>query len=418
MPSQILIVDDHEAVRRGIRSILSAHPEWKVCGEAADGLEAVEKALALLPDVVLMDISMPRMDGLKATRIIRKSLPKSKIVLVSQNDPEVVRRQVLEVDAAAYVAKRDLAQDLLPTLERLDAGYDPTGIDINIPESKRGEENYRALAESLEAAVHARTRELEIRNTEVLLQSEQLRDLSRRLLQAQDEERRRLARELHDSAGQILAALGMNLARIAQFARQNAPQLGEDIDDSERLVQELSQEIRTMSYLLHPPLLDDTGLGGALRWYVEGLTERGNLDILLKIPDHFGRLPRDMELVMFRVVQECLTNVHRHSGSKSAVISVTQEAGAIVLNVRDEGKGIPPEKLAEIQSRGAGVGIRGMRERVRPFAGQMNIASDGSGTTISFRFPLPAAIVQQNLSSSRQADGNMSSSIPLSRASL
>jgi signal transduction histidine kinase len=184
----------------------------------------------------------------------------------------------------------------------------------------------------------------------------------------------------------------MNLARIAQLAPANGTELGTNISDSEQLVQQLSQEIRTMSYLLHPPLLDDTGLSGALSWYIDGLMERGNLDIQLSIPDDFGRLPREMELVMFRLVQECLTNIHRHSGSKSAVIRVAQEADGVVLEVCDEGKGIPPEKLAEIQSKGAGVGIRGMRERVRPFGGEMNIKSDGIGTSISFKFPLPAAV--------------------------
>ena len=119
MAGQILIVDDHEVVRRGIRSILSARPEWKICGEAADGLEAVERAKALRPDVVLMDVSMPRMDGLEATRIIRKSLPASKVVIVSQNDPNVVIRQVREVGAAAFVAKSHLAQNLLSTLDKL-----------------------------------------------------------------------------------------------------------------------------------------------------------------------------------------------------------------------------------------------------------------------------------------------------------
>ena len=274
-------------------------------------------------------------------------------------------------------------------------------------ERKQSEENYRTLAASLEATVSARTQELEIRNSEVLLQSEQLRDLSRRLLQAQDEERRRIARELHDSAGQILAALGMNLARVAQLARQEAPQLGEDIADSEHLVQQLSQEIRTMSYLLHPPLLEDSGLSGALSWYIDGLMERSKLGIRLIIPEDFERLPREMELAMFRLVQECLTNIHRHSGSKSAVIRASQEMDRVVLEVRDEGHGIPPDKLAEIQSRGAGVGIRGMRERVRPFAGEMNIASDKRGTVVSFKFPLPAAIARPKLSPSpdRQAVG-------------
>jgi PAS domain S-box-containing protein len=262
------------------------------------------------------------------------------------------------------------------------------GTVLDITALKQTEESYRTLAETLDAEVRARTSELEQRNIEVLKQSEQLRDLSSRLLQAQDEERRRIARELHDSAGQLLAALGMNLARLTQRIQQNAPQLAKDSDDSQQLVQQLSQEIRTMSYLLHPPLLDEVGLAEAIRWYTQGLTERSHLDVRLTIPEDFPRLPRDMELVMFRLVQECLTNIHRHSGSKSAEIQISRDGENVCLEVQDEGKGISAEKLSAIQLHGSGVGIRGMRERVRQFEGKMDIRSNGEGTRISFVLPL------------------------------
>jgi signal transduction histidine kinase len=262
----------------------------------------------------------------------------------------------------------------------------PTGVDIT--DLKRAEENYRALAETLDAEVRARTRELEYRNADVVRQSEQLRDLSVRLLQVQDEERRRIARELHDSAGQILAALSMNLSRVAQHARQDGFRLTREAEDSQQLVQQLNQEIRTMSYLLHPPLLDETGLSEAVRWYIQGLTERNGLDIKLSVAEDFGRLSREMELVMFRLVQECLTNIHRHSSSKSAMIRMAREGETVSLKVQDEGKGISPERLAEIQAKGSGVGITGMRERVRQFGGHMNIESNHGGTTISFILPL------------------------------
>ena len=262
----------------------------------------------------------------------------------------------------------------------------PTGVDIT--DLKRAEENYRTLAETLDVEVRARTSELEERNNEVLRQSEQLRTLSRRLLRAQDEERRRIARELHDSAGQILTQLGMILARVAQEARQGGSYLAKDAEDSERLVQQLSQEIRTMSYLLHPPLLDEIGLSGALRWYTDGLMERSGMDIRLSVADDFGRLPSDMELVMFRLVQECLTNIHRHSESRSAVIQLSQDEKGVLLSVRDQGKGMSAEQLSEVRSGGAGVGIRGMRERIRQFDGQMDIESSAQGTEISFTIPL------------------------------
>jgi PAS domain S-box-containing protein len=242
-------------------------------------------------------------------------------------------------------------------------------------ELRDSEERYRALADALDTQVQFRTRELERRNSE-------LRELSARLLESQDAERRRIARELHDSAGQTLAALGMSLAQLAQDAKNNPAQLAKGIEEAESLVQHMNKEIRTTSYLLHPPLLDESGLSSALSWYVQGLNKRSGLDVDLSIPDKFERLPDDMELVIFRIVQESLTNVHRHSGSKSASIRVAREADRIIVEVRDHGRGMPPEKLAEIQSQGSGVGISGMRERLRHFSGELVVESNGAGTKI------------------------------------
>ena len=265
----------------------------------------------------------------------------------------------------------------------------PTGVDIT--EIKHTEENYRRLAETLDAEVRARTSELEQRNVEIVRQSELLQDFSQRLMRVQDEERRHVARELHDSSGQILTTLAMSLSTIAAHARQShSPMVGET-EESERLVRQLSQEIRTMSYLLHPPLLDEIGVAEALRWYIEGLTERSGLSIKLDVPDDFGRLSRDMELVIFRLVQECLTNIHRHSESDSAEIGLARRANSLALTVRDRGRGISPERLSQIQSQASGVGFRGMRERVRRFDGRMTIESSSQGTTISFQFPLQKA---------------------------
>ncbi len=263
----------------------------------------------------------------------------------------------------------------------------PTGVDIT--DLKRAEEKYRTLAESLDA-------EVRIRTTEVVQQAEQLRDLSSRLLQAQDEERRHIARELHDSAGQILTALSMSLALASQHAPQESAALAKQLEQSEELAQQLSQEIRTMSYLLHPPLLDETGLSEALRWYIQGLSERSGLEIALDVPADFARLSREMELVMFRLVQESLTNIHRHSGSKSAAIRLARNGDSVSLEVQDSGKGISAEKFSAIQSQGSGVGIRGMRERARHFGGHMMIESNHKGTKISFQFPVSKIAPKQD----------------------
>jgi PAS domain S-box-containing protein len=248
-------------------------------------------------------------------------------------------------------------------------------------ELRESEERYRTLADALDTQVQFRTRELERRNSE-------LRELSGRLLESQDVERRHIARELHDSAGQTLAALGMSLGRLAQDAKNNPDQLAKGIRDAEGLVQHLTQEIRTTSYLLHPPMLDEVGLSSALSWYVQGLAERSSLQIDLKVPENFGRLPSEMELLIFRLVQESLTNIHRHSGSKTALIRIEREGNNVQVTVEDQGGGMSPERLAEIQSRGTGVGIRGMRERVRHFLGDLVIESSDSGTKVYATLPL------------------------------
>ena len=249
------------------------------------------------------------------------------------------------------------------------------------------EARFRLLADALDTQVQFRTQELQRRNAEILHQSERLRDLSGRLLLIQDEERRHIARELHDSAGQTLAALGMNLAQLAEDAKHNPAQLAKDVKDTQDLVQNLTQEIRTTSYLLHPPMLDESGLPSALHWYVRGLAERSGLDIELNIPDNFERLTAEMEVVIFRLVQECLTNIHRHSGSQTALIRVVREADKIYVEVQDRGRGMSQERFAEVQSQGTGVGIRGMRERVRQVHGELTIESNALGTKIFATFP-------------------------------
>ena len=257
---------------------------------------------------------------------------------------------------------------------------------------RESEERYRTLADALDTQVQFRTQELHRRNQEIVRQADLLRDLSGRMLQSQDEERRRVARDLHDSAGQTLAAMSIKLAQMAG-AKSDPAQLANMIQEVEELVQGLTQEIRTTSYLLYPPMLDESGLSYALRWYVEGLVDRSGLEVDLKIPDNFERLSREMELVIFRVVQECLTNIHRHSGSKTASIRIERQHENIHVTVQDSGKGMSPEKLAEIQSQGKGVGIRGIRERIRSFQGELIIESSGAGTKVSAILPAKKSIL-------------------------
>jgi PAS domain S-box-containing protein len=215
---------------------------------------------------------------------------------------------------------------------------------------------------------------------------ESLRLLSGQLLHLQDQERRRIARELHDSSGQLLAALGMNLSLAESENANIAPRSAKAIQESIHLVQELSRELRTISHLLHPPLLDEVGLASGLRSYLDGFTERSKIRVDLEIPEKLGRLSQDLETAIFRIVQECLTNIHRHSGSPVARICITHSDSEVTLEVEDRGKGIPLEKRQVLDSEGAaGVGIRGMRERLRHLGGSLEIKSTETGTVVVAR---------------------------------
>jgi signal transduction histidine kinase len=226
----------------------------------------------------------------------------------------------------------------------------------------------------------------------VFERTQQLEGLSARLLQAHDQERRKIARELHDSTGQSLAVLTMNLSACSKTAEKVSPELAGKLAENQKIVRAVSDELRTTSYLLHPPLLDEMGLQAGLRSYIKGFKERSNIDVSLNLFENLDRLPPELELMIFRVVQECLTNIHRHSGSSTATISLSNSMGRLNLQIRDRGKGMSPEKLAAVAGPGtAGVGLRGMRERVKAFGGEFEILSDGKGTLVRAVIPLRAS---------------------------
>jgi PAS domain S-box-containing protein len=294
-------------------------------------------------------------------------------------------------------------------------------VSMDITERKRFEEELRQAREHLESQVQQRTRELEQRNAELVKQADVVRELSGRLLQMRDEERRHIARELHDGLGQIIAAMHMTLSRISAKPEKLPPEVAKAAAETTALTEQLSKEVRTLSHLLYPPLLDELGLESALRWYVQGFAERSKIKVAVEIPPNLGRLPRDLEMHIFRIVQECLTNIHRHSGSPTAVIRLKQDADRVRLEVKDAGRGIPPEKLAAFKSGGKlGVGIRGMRERVRQFGGNLEIESSESGTCVTVELPLAnitATAVEESTSSKAAAGSTASSESSVSSAS-
>jgi signal transduction histidine kinase len=254
-------------------------------------------------------------------------------------------------------------------------------IGAMIEARRRENETLRRAQGELEDRVKKRTEDLDAANRG-------LRDLTARLMQMQDDERRRIARELHDSVGQTLAALSMNLATVGGDI-ERLSHTAKTVADSAALVQEMNKEVRTISYLLHPPLLDEVGLESALRWYVDGFSQRSKIGVDLQVAEDFGRLPRELETGIFRTVQGCLTNIHRHSGSPTARIRLARFDGEVRLQVKDQGPGIATEKLDESASGVTpGVGIRGMRERLRQLGGTLDIDCKGGGTVVEARLPV------------------------------
>jgi signal transduction histidine kinase len=258
--------------------------------------------------------------------------------------------------------------------------------ETNLREQKR----LRNAAGLLEEKVRERTAELDHANYS-------LRELTGRLLNLQDEERRRIARELHDNAGQALSVLAMNLGAVAEDLGQ-LMKTAATVADSAGMVRQMSDDIRTMSYLLHPPLLDEMGLAPALKWYVEGFAERSKIAVELRCSNEIGRLPREVETAIFRIVQECLVNIHRHSGSPTAAIQIDSVDDFVRLEVRDNGTGIPPELRRQMETGGTlGVGLRGMRERASQLGGSLEISADETrrGTRIMVRLPATEAVQTQ-----------------------
>jgi signal transduction histidine kinase/PAS domain-containing protein len=368
---RVLIADDNSDMRHYLVRVLSEQYEVET---VAEGQSALQSARNNPPDLIVSDVMMPLLDGFELLKALRaeeqtRTIP---VVLLSARAGEESRVEGIQAGADDYLIKPFSARELLARISGR----------LEIARLQRDRESQLRVSQAeLEQRVNERTQEL-------LNASDELRELSARILQAQDEERRRIARELHDGAGQLLAALGMEVHNLASESDRLSSRGASSLSNIESLVVHMTKDIRTMSHLLYPPLLDEVGLQSALKDYVKGFAERSGIHVSLDLPAAIKRMDRDYELSLFRIVQECLTNIHRHSGSKTANIRIVHEDGALVLEVRDEGRGMPAERLSEIQSRRSGVGIRGMRERTLQLSGTMSIESDGSGTRIHVVIPI------------------------------
>jgi two-component system, NarL family, sensor kinase len=223
----------------------------------------------------------------------------------------------------------------------------------------------------------------------ILERTAELQILSQRLLKVQDEERRKIARDLHDSTGQTLAALKITVSFLQENCKQDADMMA-IVSEVAALADLASEEIRTMSYLLHPPLLDEVGFACAAEWYIEGFAKRSKITVRSDIAPARERLPMSIEIVLFRVLQESLTNAHRHSGASEINVSFQRRPESTILEIRDFGRGIAPERLAQLRETSAetGVGLAGMRERLNELNGKLEIESDRLGTTLRATIPL------------------------------
>jgi PAS domain S-box-containing protein len=281
----------------------------------------------------------------------------------------------------------EVALTISPVRDETGTVIGASKIARDITERKQTEAKLKAAYDLLEERVEKRTADLWETNRQLIKQAGTLRELSGRLLYSQDEERRRIARELHDSVGQLLAAIGMTAPLILRTKQRQSSEVNEYVGEILRLVEQAHTEIRTISHLLHPPLLDEVGLEFAIREFIQGFAQRSSIDVSLAISPGFKRLTHDYELAIFRVVQECLTNIHRHSGSKTAKIHLSQRDGRVHCEISDEGKGISQEQQLG-SSTTMGVGLRGMKERVAQLGGMLQIRANGRGSTVAVSVPV------------------------------
>ena len=348
----ILMVDDQPAKLLSYEVILNELGENLV--KANSGREALEYLLKEDVAVVLMDVSMPEIDGFELADMIRQH-------------PRFQKTAIIFISGVH-----------LTDLDRL-KGYERGAVDyISVPVNP---ELLRAKV-SVFAELNRKTHQLEALNRE-------LRSLSSKLIATQDDERRRIARELHDSLGQELSAAKMMTDKIAMLNRSSESK-NEAIEIS-NLIDHAIQQVRSISYLLHPPLLDEIGLQSALQFYLEGFTKRSGIEVFLEMqPSNFPRLTPEMETAIFRIVQEAVTNVFRHSGASEAWVTLVKDDSQLVGTVRDNGKGIA-DGVMEGRPDRIGVGIGGMRQRVKEYGGDLRIGNANPGTFVEVTVPIELA---------------------------
>jgi len=375
----ILTVDDNDALRYTLSRALRSG--GYTVTEARSGAEALKLA-DQMPDLITLDLNLPDIDGFEVCRRLKSNPQTAHIPILHISatfvDPEH-RVRGLEGGADAYLAEPISGDELLATV----------GALLRMKQAEREARLQSAEAEKARQALKKAHDELEMRvqerTAELAAKTEEIRELTGRLLKSQDDERRRLARELHDSTGQMLAAMKINLDLVSAKTNDIDPETKSLVADSVSLTDEMSRQLRTMSYLLHPPLLDETGLQSALGWYAEGFAQRSGIEVKLEMSPEIRRLPPELEIAIFRVVQESLTNIHRHARSTTALIRMMSNPDDIRVEITDTGKEAEDGRFGK--SFRPGVGIMGMQERIRQVGGEFNIDASNEGTTIRVSVP-------------------------------
>lgn len=349
-PLRVLVVEDRAAYAFIIKDMLTRYRTISCEVSTVTSLTAaLERVAGAVPDAILLDLGLPDSFGFQTYSVMREAAPGTPIVIMTALDDEELARRAVRQGAQDFLCKDDITPDLL----------------------------VRSLSYAIERSRATRA----------------LSDLSGSLLRLQDDERRRIGRQLHEVSSQQLAAASMELAVVGKALPADESPAREALDACKAILSSCAQQLRTMTYLLHAPLLDELGLPGAVRELADGFAERCGIAVDLEIADDWPNLREDESLALFRVLQESLENVLRHSGSRTASIKLNVSPGVVVLEVEDAGVGLP-EGFLEGRGPGAsvtGVGILGMKERMRQLGGTLRLESAVGGTLVRATLPLPGS---------------------------
>lgn len=375
---RILVADDHELLRRGVRFVVQERPDWEICAEAVDGSEAVDKAREAKPDVAVVDVSMPKLNGLEATLAIRRSSPETEVIILTQHESVEMVRHAFEAGARGYVVKSNVANELVDAIETVSH------------HQFFFSEKWRTSGHSLLGSDGEGVGRIEIEG-----QAEQrtaaLQQLATNLLHRQDQERQAIGQMLHEGIGRDLSGIAFNLELMSRSNGHGSDPL---FTEALQLVRQSMAKTRAISQSLDPPLLDEIGFASAAQWLVENFRVRTGIEVRTEWIAA-DRLPAEIENAFFWILDEALANIREHSGTKLADVSVRLDAQGASLEVRDHGSGMPRHAIDRFTRGeiGSTVGLASIRERIRELGGEIDLWSGSSGTAL--RAIVPAAAIRR-----------------------